>query len=147
MFRKDRVTDMLQDFLSKNLSSMRDPRIGNVSINEIDLSSDLRHTKIYWSFILDQKTDKKNNKEADKKETQKALDGSVGFLRKKIAEQLDLKYVPELNFKYDIALETGARMDQILDALITKTPVTKASPSETTEDADVESVMDKTDAN
>ena len=125
MFRKERVTELLQGFLSKNLSTMRDPRLSNVTVNEIDLSPDLRHAKLYWTFLLD--TDLKN-KEAVKKETQKALDGSVGFLRKKIATELDLRYVPDLHFKYDLAAETGARMDKILDQINSKAP--KNEPEE-----------------
>ena len=109
---------MLQGFLSKNLSTMRDPRLGNVTINEIDLSPDLRHAKLYWTFLLEDSSLKKEaDKATAKKEVQKALDGSVGFLRKKIAAELDLRYVPELHFKYDLAAETGARMDKILDQI------------------------------
>ena len=121
MFRKERVTEMLQACLLKNLSTMRDPRLSNVAINEIDLSPDLRHAKLYWAFLLeDSSSNDKSKKEEEKKNTQKALDGSVGFLRKKIAEELDLKYVPELYFKYDLAAETGARIDQLLDQIKTK---------------------------
>ena len=109
MFRKERVAELLQGVISKNLNNMRDPRLNGISINAINLSPDLRHAKLYWCFLLEQDT--------DREKTQKALDGAEGFLRKKIAAELDLRHVPELIFKFDLAAETETRIDQLLDTL------------------------------
>jgi len=111
-FRKERVREQLHSFLSEQMRKMRDPRLQLLSINDIDLSGDMQVAKVYW-VILGGKPD-----DTDAiAETKKAIEGSVGFLRKKIAGHLKLRVVPELRFSYDTAAITGGRIDELLGTL------------------------------
>lgn len=91
---------------------MRDPRLQLVSINDIDLSGDMQVAKIYW-VILGGKHEDTDSIAA----TEKAITGSVGFLRKKIAGSLKLRVVPELRFSYDTSAIVGGRIDELLGTL------------------------------
>lgn len=111
-FRKERVREQLHSFISEQVRKMRDPRLQMLSINDIDLSGDMQVAKIYWVLLGGQPEDN-----GVIEETQKAIEGSVGFLRKKIAGNLKLRVVPELRFSYDTAAIVGGRIDELLGTL------------------------------
>lgn len=112
-FRKQRVSEMLQSFISDQFLRMRDPRIAGIQICSVEVTGDLRHAKVYWSFLVTE------GSEAEKlrPEAEQAFAGLKGFLKKKIAEQLELKYIPELHFEFDNSAVTGANMDRLLNSL------------------------------
>lgn len=112
-YRKQRVSEMLQSFISDQFLRMRDPRLLGVQICSVDVSGDLRHAKVYWSFLVSEG----NEAEKLKPEVENALSGLCGFLRKRIAEDLDLRYVPELHFQFDNSAIVGANIDRLLDSI------------------------------
>lgn len=89
---------------------MRDPRLALLSINALELSGDTEVAKIYWS-ILGESSDEAIA------EAEKAIEGSLGFLRKKIASQLSFRVVPDLRFTYDKSVKVGGRIDELLASL------------------------------
>ena len=107
-FRKERVRDLLIGFLSEQVRRMNDPRLELVSISAVDLSGDMRYATVFWSLLGSVDP---NCVAA----TGKALDGAKGFLKRKIGEELELKFVPDIRFEYDDSAIVGARIDQLLD--------------------------------
>ena len=90
---------------------MSDPRIGTVvSVTGADTTTDLKFCKISVS-ILDDKTDKTT-------ETMDALKSAAGFIRKRIAETLDLRNTPEITFVEDNSIAHAMRMNKLIDEVI-----------------------------
>jgi ribosome-binding factor A len=107
--RQKRVGDMMQKELAELLMrDVRDPRLAGVSITEVHVSQDLSYAKIYFSLAGD---------EAVIAKALDALSGAAGFLRSYIAQQIDLRRVPEFSFVYDEAFERGQRVLDMLDQI------------------------------
>ena len=104
-------TQRLGEQIRRELSSlvqneMKDPRVAMVSFTAIKLSRDLSHATIYCTVM---------NKD-DKAETIEALNRASGFLRKKLAAEINARIVPALKFIYDESLERGAHLTDLINA-------------------------------
>ncbi len=102
-FRKSRVAELLQGFLASQLRLLHDSRLELVSITDVEVSPDLKVARVYWassSENIDNISD--------------ALIDVTPVLKKHIARELDLRFVPELRFFRDMAIETGSRIDELL---------------------------------
>ena len=105
--RSDRVGDLLIEIISKILQKdIRDPRIGGITLTGARVSRDLRHARIYFS-ILDLK-----EKPGD---VLAGLKSATGFIRAKVAKQLNLRFVPAIEFLYDQSEVEARRIDQLLN--------------------------------
>lgn len=104
--RTDRVGDLIRaeiaDILMKKI---KDPRIGFVTLTEVDVSPDLRHAKVFFSELTAQPP------------TMEGLTSAVGFIRSELKKRLYLRYIPDLVFCRDDSIERGARMATLLDEL------------------------------
>jgi len=88
-------------------SRLKDPRIGFVTITGVEVTSDLRHAKVYYSVL---------GSRFEKEETLNALRASGGFLRAEINRELNLKRSPELEFAYDESIDAGMRINMMIRA-------------------------------
>jgi len=106
MSRKSRLAEQIRRELSSLIQlEMRDPRLGMVTITDVELSRDLSVAKIHYTVF-----------EEDKKaSTQKALESSEGFLRKHLASTLSIRSLPRLSFYYDESIERGSRISSMID--------------------------------
>ncbi|MEW6670404.1 MAG: 30S ribosome-binding factor RbfA [Thermodesulfobacteriota bacterium] len=109
--RSDRVGGQIQKVLSELLhKGIKDPRLKMTSISSVKVSADLKYARIY--FITS----------GDVKRRQEAADGfnkAMGYLKRELARQLGLRYMPELKFFYDDSFDYGTRIDKILNSLNT----------------------------
>ena len=106
--RAERVSDAIQQELAVLIrENVRDPRVGMVSVTEVEVSRDLAYAKAHISFVGDRSQDEIN-------EGMAALNGASGYLRKLLAASIKLRITPKLNFFFD---ESGRR-GQHLSALI-----------------------------
>lgn len=88
-------------------NDIKDPRISKMtSITKVEVTTDLRYAKIFFSVLGNDK---------EKKETQKGLESSKGFIRKGIGEELNLRYTPEPLFALDESIEHGVYISQLID--------------------------------
>lgn len=107
--RSERVEGQLKKEISKILQEdLKDPRIGFVTITRIDLTGDLRYARVYFSIMGD---------DAAKEEGLKGIKSAIGFIRKLIAERMDLRYVPELYFKLDNSLEYSINLEKTFERI------------------------------
>jgi len=105
--RQRKVQELLVHEISQIIPrELRDPDIGFVTITDAEVTPDLRHARIYFSVLGD---------EAQRAKTGKALNRAAGFLRSQFAHRAELRYVPDLRFEYDVAVERGARMSALLE--------------------------------
>jgi ribosome-binding factor A len=98
------MTRLLSDLLR---SEVKDPRLADVQINEVDLSGDLGVAKIYFSLL---------HPDADVAPAQEAFERAGGFLRTRIGQALQLRRVPELRFIADTSARDAMELTGLIDA-------------------------------
>ena len=105
----NRVT-RLQEAIKREASyiiqqKVKDPRLGFVSITDVELSNDLSYCKIFVSVLGD---------ENQREQTMIGLNKATGFIRSEIGNSVKLRHVPEIVFQYDNSIEHGSRIEAIL---------------------------------
>jgi len=109
MSRKERVAELLKHEISDILQKeINDPRIGFVSITEVEIGQDLQVAKVYVSILGSGK---------EKADAMEGLESAKKRIRHQLAPRLDLKAVPEIIFFHDDSIERGARVMKILNKL------------------------------
>jgi ribosome-binding factor A len=107
--RSDRVGGQIQKVLSEILlKKVKDPRLKNASITDVKLTRDLRIARVY--FVIS----------GNKKNIEEALEGfksAIGYVKRSLARQLGLRYMPDLKFFYDESFDYGSHIDNVLKAL------------------------------
>ena len=105
-------------FLAQELRQFSDPRIQYVTLTAVDMSPDLKNAKVYWSALpLGAGGDAlppSELKQENITEIQTLLKRSVGYLKKRIGAELQLRWTPELHFHYDESLARGSRIEELL---------------------------------
>jgi len=100
----DEITRVTADIIRFEMS---DPRIGEVvSVIRAETTTDLKHCKIYISVL---------GEEEKRKESMTALGRASGFIRKRLAETINLRNTPELVFVFDDSIEYGMKMARLID--------------------------------
>ena len=87
------------------IRGLKDPRIGFVTITAVEVTSDLRHAKVYYTVIGDQQS---------RNDTAAGLKSSTSYIRQQLGRQLRLRYIPEIIFEYDSSVEYGNRIEDLL---------------------------------
>ena len=104
--RPQRVGDeILKEISNLLLRKVKDPRLGGVTLTEVRMSKDLRHAYVYYSLF---------GRDEQKKQVQAGFESAKGFIRKEIGERLHFRYVPDIQFRYDISLEYGQKIEKLL---------------------------------
>lgn len=112
-----RVADQIQRDLSELIArELKDPRVGMVTINAVEVTPDYAHAKVYFSLLT-----------GDAQETQDALNHAAGHLRNGLFKRLHIHTVPTLHFIFDRTTERAADMN----ALIAKAVASRAKDDDT----------------
>jgi ribosome-binding factor A len=107
-FRSDRVSDAIQRLLGQLIpQEIRDPRVGMININQVTVSRDMAHAKVYVTFVGDD--------ESKSLEAVSVLNKASGFLRTFVARELDMRTVPKLQFFYDKTAIRGQEISSLID--------------------------------
>ena len=104
--RINRINEEIQKELSSLLRTVKDPRVADtmISITRVETTPDLRYTKVYVSFLQENKAE----------EAMKGLKSAAGFLRRELGRALQLRYTPELQFIADDSIQYGAHILEVL---------------------------------
>jgi ribosome-binding factor A len=104
--RADRVGDLLIELIAELLrKDIRDPRIRAVTLTGAVVSKDLRHARIYFNVL---------GAKENQAEVSAGLKSAAGFIRSRVARQLNLRFVPTLEFYYDDSEEEAQRIEELL---------------------------------
>jgi ribosome-binding factor A len=95
---KKEVSDMLRD-------ELKDPRIGFVTITGVEVSTDLRYARIFFSVL---------GSEEEAKASLEALNRARGYVRSELGRRIRLRYAPEISFKLDPSIQRGIRVMELL---------------------------------
>ena len=107
--REERVGAEIRRELAALLrNEARDPRLAKVTVQEVRVVRDLSHAKVYFT-VMDN---------AQAKATEGALNKAAAFLRRRLAETMNLRVVPRLAFVYDKSIETGNRLSSLIDRAV-----------------------------
>ena len=107
--RAERVSDAVQQELAVLIrDEVRDPRVGMVSVTDVDVSRDLAYAKIHVTFVGD-----RDQEEID--QAVRALNGAAGYLRKLLAASIKLRITPKLTFIYDESGRRGQHLSALID--------------------------------
>jgi len=87
---------------------VHDPKIGFITLTRVQVSPDLQVARVYYTSLGDP---------AARKDTQKALDRATPFLRRQIGSRVQLRRVPEIEFRFDESIANQDRIEQILNDL------------------------------
>jgi len=104
--RLDRVNQLIKEEISTVLQrELKDPRLGFVTVTEVETSKDLRVAKVFVSVLGD---------EAQWQASMAALASARGFIRNWLRHHLDLRVTPEVDVRPDRSMEHAARIQSIL---------------------------------
>ena len=104
--RLDRVNQLIKEEISMLLQrELKDPRLGFITVTEVETSQDLRTAKVFVSVLGD---------DPQWAASLAALASARGFVRNWLRNHLDLRITPELSFRPDRSLEHAARIQELL---------------------------------
>ena len=103
------INEEIQKELSSLLRTVKDPRVQDVmiSITRVETTPDLRYTKVYVSFLQEDKA----------KEAMAGLKSAAGYLRRQLGSNLRLRYSPEIVWAQDDSITYGAKMLKLINSL------------------------------
>jgi ribosome-binding factor A len=106
--RMRRVDEAIREVLSEAIPTLKDPRIGFVTVTGVRTTTDLKQSTVWLSVLGDERA---------RDATLAALSGAAGVLQAELNRQLRLRRTPQLAFAYDPSVERGVRMTSLIDEL------------------------------
>ena len=102
--RAFKVADQIQRDLTELIArELKDPRVGMVTIQAVEVTPDYAHAKVFFSLLV-----------GDPVETTEALNQAAGFLRNGLFKRLHIHTVPTLHFQFDRTTERAADMNALI---------------------------------
>ena len=107
--RVEKVQELMKQEVSKIiLQELKDPRIGFVTVTQVEATGDLRSAKIYVSLM---------GSEQQVKDCWAGLQSSLGYIRREIGQRIRLHFTPELTFQLDTSLAYSAHIQELLNQI------------------------------
>ncbi|MCJ7705034.1 MAG: 30S ribosome-binding factor RbfA [Desulfobacterales bacterium] len=107
--RSDRVADSIRKEISEMLvKTIKDPRIGFITITRVTVSEDCRLAKVYYSVV---------GTPEQKRQSMEGLNSAKGYIRRELGHRMKLKYTPELVFQFDPSIEYAIHMGELIHHL------------------------------
>ncbi|MEA3560325.1 MAG: 30S ribosome-binding factor RbfA [Candidatus Omnitrophota bacterium] len=107
--RLNKISESIRQEISELIQKeVKDPRIGFVTITRVEVTADLRFANVYFSVLGSAK---------NKKSTRIGLQNAAGFLRTTMGQNLRMRFVPEIRFRFDNSIEYSAQIDEVLTKL------------------------------
>jgi ribosome-binding factor A len=108
MERIERINEEVKKEISTMIQNdLKDPRIsGIISVTKVHVTKDLKFAQIYISILG-----------ADKAEVMEGIKSSAGFMRKELGKRMQIRILPELQFKLDESMEYGTHIDEVIKNL------------------------------
>ncbi len=104
--RANRVAEQMKKDLGEIMTTkIKDPRVGFVTVTDVEVTGDLQQATIYISVL---------GTEKEKQDSLLGLTKAKGFIRSEIGKRIRLRKTPEITFEFDEALEYGNRIESII---------------------------------
>jgi ribosome-binding factor A len=109
--RMSRVGEEIKKELSIVLQrGLKDPRIGFVTVTDVEVTSDLQLAKVYVSIF---------GSEEQRRDSLAGLQKAKGYLRTEIGRRVKLRHIPDFVFKLDESIDYGSKIETILREIST----------------------------
>ncbi len=103
--RSERVADLIRKEISEMLlKTIKDPRIGFVTITKVSVSDDYRSAKVYFSVP---------GSLEERQRSVEGLNSAKGYVRKELGRRIRLRYTPEIFFKFDPSIEYAIHIGEV----------------------------------
>ncbi|MES2901534.1 MAG: 30S ribosome-binding factor RbfA [Pseudomonadota bacterium] len=103
-----RVADQIQRDLAEIIAyGLKDPRIGMITITEVQITPDYAHAKVFFTMLKDDKETVKN--------TVEGLGAAAGFIRNQLGKRLHIHTLPMLHFVHDTSTARGMEMSLLIN--------------------------------
>jgi len=131
--RTDRIADQIQRDLADLIRvSLKDPRVGMVTVNQVVVAKDLGYADVYVTLLT---LEELAPESPEVKATIKILNGAAGFLRSELGRRIKLRTIPQLRFHFDASVGRGRKLDQLIHKARAKDASYKSSTSEDGDDS------------
>ena len=108
--RKDRVAEQIRRELAELIrSELKDPRVGMISITDVEVTADYAHAKVFFSTLVGSE---------HVAEVMTGLQKASGFLRRELGKRISIHMTPQLHFVFDESLERGADLSQLIQKAV-----------------------------
>jgi ribosome-binding factor A len=101
--RSHRVADQIQRDVAELIRDLKDPRIGLVTVNAVEVTPDYAHANVFFSLLV-----------GNPEECEAALNEAAGFVRNGLFKRLAIHTVPTLHFKFDKTTERAADLSALI---------------------------------
>jgi len=106
--RSQRVGDLLREEIADIIIyKLKDPRIGFITVTGVDVTDDIKMATVYISVLKDE----------EKKTTLDILNAAKSFIRSELSKRLRMKFIPSIEFRLDVSIEYGSRIDKLLNEI------------------------------
>jgi ribosome-binding factor A len=102
--RSFRVADQIQRDVAGLIRELKDPRVGMVTVNSVEVTPDYAHAKVFFSLLV-----------GDPHECEVALNEAAGFIRNSLFKRLQIHTVPTLHFVFDRTTERAAELTMLIN--------------------------------
>jgi ribosome-binding factor A len=108
--RRDRIAEQIRRELAEVIrTELRDPRVGMISLTDVQVSPDYAHAKIFFSSLAGSDT---------LELVQEGLEKAAGFLRSELGKRISIHMTPQLHFVFDESLERGAQLSKLISEAV-----------------------------
>ena len=108
--RARRIADQIQRELPELIrQEVKDPRVGMLTITEVEVNRDMEFAKVYFTTLGDDKAHEA---------CLQGLQRASGFLRSQLSHRMQLRVVPRLSFVYDRSVERGMALTQLIETAV-----------------------------
>lgn len=102
-----RVADQIQRDVSELIRELKDPRVGMVTINSVDVTPDYAHAKVFFSVLI-----------GNPDECEAGLNEAAGYIRNGLFKRLQIHTVPTLHFYFDRTTERAAELNALINRAV-----------------------------
>jgi len=105
-YRPERVGEQIyKETVRLLMYSIKDPRVAPVTLTGVQMSRDIGSAKIYFTV---------SDEASERKDAEKGLKSAAPYIRRELGKLLELRFVPNLYFKYDASVAYGQKIDALL---------------------------------
>lgn len=118
--RKDRVSEQIRRELAELIrKELKDPRVGMISITDVEVTADYAHAKVYFSTLAGSES---------LPEVMSGLQKASGFLRRELGKRISIHMTPQLHFVFDQSLERGSDLSKLIQEAVAISEKSESTP-------------------
>lgn len=119
------------------LTELRDPRVRNVTVVSVEVLPDMKQARVFVTIMGDEKTQKL---------ALHGLQSAAGFLQRKVADRIETRYTPRLEFVLDAGVKNALEIDRILRRVLPKDTPSAEDAADREDDAESSSTGEEADS-